>query len=1046
MEPCRRLVAGAVILSCILGLNAAVLKDPAIVEAATFDAKFPGAGYGTPVVGGDQLSGGALKSNFKRFVVSRGTPNFASTGNFQTVVGNPRVIDDTSLTADSSQPITNLPEVGALVEQSSNAPDSSLTVVNESREISSLDSKGGVILPKQLEDIVRVAAKFLPDRNEAPADATKEAPVIDISQSTSGHIGQMSSQVGGEIGTTAINKQSTVLTAVTPMEENRGAMKWTYYETVVSDKQDSGVPQISDVAATVEMVTDPPTDSSAVDEIAKNESKVSLPMQPATERLDDIAEGVTATEPAANFDQQEAGVTPRVDHDTTVQQMESESVKLVDVTTETEEFVGETTVVSEDWGIHRSETKEPTGRQLEDKYYHRDTEPLSEQDNEIGGSHLDVGDADVDAGGDCSRPCELGAPPRVCKFTFHVEWYHTMSKACFGCPSNASDCERPHCVPADGIERPIIVANRQMPGPTISVCQHDIVQVDVVNGMTEETTSVHWHGQHQRGSPHMDGVPFVTQCPIGPASAFRYRFVAETPGTHFWHSHTGCQRADGLYGALLVRTPRAVDAHSRLYDEEGPVLQLADWGRPLGVDKFVNHHHAAGDNKPTAILVNGRGGLRWASGQPGPPPAHFTVQQGKRYRFRVINNGFLNCPIQMSVDGHSLLVISSDGADIDPVRVESLVTYAGERWDFVLEASAAVSSYWVRFQGLMDCGAEFTKAHEVAVLRYQGSDLAMPAGNVSWEDAQRPGLSLNTLNAGPGTTDSLVMSELSAASTLQDDASLSPRAAHTFYLGYDFYAIDNPHFHHPKYYGMSHVVRNDHKLFTPQFNHLSLRLPSFPLLSQFSDLDESTTCNQTAMAGQGCESGYCECLHMLRVPLGAVVEIVLVDEGNMYNANHPFHLHGHAFRVVAMGKLGTNTSVEEVRALDRAGGIKRKLHGAPIKDTVTVPDGGFTVLRVSADNPGYWLFHCHIEFHVEVGMAVVFKVGEHSDFPPPPPGFPRCNSWLPPYPSKGHALSRLTADPLRDQQGQSSAPASGPLATSVLLLLAGLVAAGAATS
>lgn len=42
---------------------------------------------------------------------------------------------------------------------------------------------------------------------------------------------------------------------------------------------------------------------------------------------------------------------------------------------------------------------------------------------------------------------------------------------------------------------------------------------------------------------------------------------------------------------------------------------------------------------------------------------------------------------------------------------------------------------------------------------------------------------------------------------------------------------------------------------------------------------------------------------------------------------------------------------------------------------------------------GYWLFHCHIEFHVEVGMATVFKIGEDWDMPPPPSSFPKCGNY-----------------------------------------------------
>jgi FtsP/CotA-like multicopper oxidase with cupredoxin domain len=71
------------------------------------------------------------------------------------------------------------------------------------------------------------------------------------------------------------------------------------------------------------------------------------------------------------------------------------------------------------------------------------------------------------------------------------------------------------------------------------VCKGDLIVVDVVNQLSSDTTSIHWHGVHQIGTPYMDGVPFVTQCPISPMTTFRYRFWAEYPGTHFYHSHSG---------------------------------------------------------------------------------------------------------------------------------------------------------------------------------------------------------------------------------------------------------------------------------------------------------------------------------------------------------------------------------------------------------------------------------------------------------------------------------------------------------------------------
>ncbi len=70
----------------------------------------------------------------------------------------------------------------------------------------------------------------------------------------------------------------------------------------------------------------------------------------------------------------------------------------------------------------------------------------------------------------CIRECQANALPMVCEYTFTVESYHTLSKACYNCPYNQTDCSRPHCVAADGVERSIMVVNRLMPGPSIQVC------------------------------------------------------------------------------------------------------------------------------------------------------------------------------------------------------------------------------------------------------------------------------------------------------------------------------------------------------------------------------------------------------------------------------------------------------------------------------------------------------------------------------------------------------------------------------------------------
>lgn len=100
----------------------------------------------------------------------------------------------------------------------------------------------------------------------------------------------------------------------------------------------------------------------------------------------------------------------------------------------------------------------------------------------------------------CRRECRKGAPPMTCQYTFMVEWYETLSKACYDCPFNHTDCYRPHCIYGDGVRRSVLVVNRMMPGPQLEVCLGDTIVVDVENHLMGDSTTIHWHGLHQKES------------------------------------------------------------------------------------------------------------------------------------------------------------------------------------------------------------------------------------------------------------------------------------------------------------------------------------------------------------------------------------------------------------------------------------------------------------------------------------------------------------------------------------------------------------------
>lgn len=90
-----------------------------------------------------------------------------------------------------------------------------------------------------------------------------------------------------------------------------------------------------------------------------------------------------------------------------------------------------------------------------------------------------------------------------------------------------------------------------------------------------------------------------------------------------------------------------------------------------------------------------------------------------------------------------------------------------------------------------------------------------------------------------------------------------------------------------------------------------------------------------------------------------IIEIVL---NNQDTNKHPFHLHGHNFQ--AISRSGWNAG-----AYDPNNVTENTFPQYPMRrDTFMVHPGGNYVLRFRADNPGVWLYHCHIEWHTSTGL------------------------------------------------------------------------------
>ena len=134
------------------------------------------------------------------------------------------------------------------------------------------------------------------------------------------------------------------------------------------------------------------------------------------------------------------------------------------------------------------------------------------------------------------------------------------------------------------------------------------------------------------------------------------------------------QRADGVFGPLVVKPLIDLNSNSYDFDINDHILMLNDWFDETIISKFVFHHHSTTDNnRATAILINGKG----VDSNNTTPRALFTVKKGFRYRFRLINSGVSFCPIQFIVDNHTLTVIASDGQPVVPQTFDSVTLHAG---------------------------------------------------------------------------------------------------------------------------------------------------------------------------------------------------------------------------------------------------------------------------------------------------------------------------------------------------------------------------------
>lgn len=519
--------------------------------------------------------------------------------------------------------------------------------------------------------------------------------------------------------------------------------------------------------------------------------------------------------------------------------------------------------------------------------------------------------------------------------------------------ANDTGFERMNCsIPmmVDGRSyRQFISVNGKIPGPTLIVYENQLVIVDVFNHLSSEGVTIHWHGMHQRRTPWMDGVGALSQAPIDPGGQFRYIFNAFPSGTHWYHSHLGAQRTDGLFGGLIVRESdeKQQDIIADVNEDipgnqpfmdlpELHTISLLDWQREASINLFVKIHSTLGfypQNCPTQVpeqsdtlynprtvstdgievgpvpywsgLINGRG--RFSAGDLGNLSV-FNVEPSVSYRFRLIGAQSLYA-YRFEIEDHRLRVIATDGQIVHlTAPLDYIIVHSGERYDFILDSKDTITqgggNYWIRAVTLENMTEDSRPSHTAeAVLHYVAVDPPTP---FTYENV--PNFTRQCTQDSRCVALNCPFKQF--PSTYYIDCIAVSRLRNRF--SDDLPRIDNMDSNRLKFFNFGFEGQSS----TSAINGRNFMPPPTPYQTYFGeynrDIQDGRTCQQcnseTTSASQPTE---CTCTYVEEIVNGYKLEdnndksvmmvFSAVGKGTNRDFSHPVHLHGHSFYVVHVG-------------------------------------------------------------------------------------------------------------------------------------------------
>ena len=474
----------------------------------------------------------------------------------------------------------------------------------------------------------------------------------------------------------------------------------------------------------------------------------------------------------------------------------------------------------------------------------------------------------------------------------------------------------------DGIDRLALAINGQVPGPLLECNWGDTISVTVTNQMSDNATTIHWHGINQRGSNDQDGVPGITECAIAPGSTRTYTFKATQYGTGWYHSHVYSQLGDGIRGPLVIHGPATSN-----YDVDAGTVMIDDLfgtgSAPMTVAETNARIAHFGPGGTWNYMLNGANVFPDLS---KGKHALWKGKSGQKYLFRLINSASQNM-FSVHFDNHKMTVISTDFNAIVPYETEWLNIGIGQRYSVIVEMNQPSAGYFLRAVTQTGCPSGCANnglGNANGIFAYDDADLTLPTSTVGNKTAADFAICADEPLA------SLVPHlKMSAGSQEAFTKSVS-----TIPAG----AVANV------------ATLDDGVVFRWFINNGAINVnftqPTLQSIASGSDYNSIV-------------SNY--------ITLSSKNEWVYFVIQNQFFASHPMHLHGHDMSVLGQGTVAWNPSLVSTLNFDNP----------TRRDTAMLAGSrgpgsppGYTVIGFQTDNPGAWLMHCHIIWHVDGGLAL----------------------------------------------------------------------------